>query len=222
MSDAPAGRLARVREEVDRAAWAAGRDPASVRLVAVGKTFPPAALEALYRAGQRDFGENRVQEAAAAVRTFRWVHSVESLSLAHRLERLAADAGRTIEALVQVDLAGEASKFGVAPAELDPLLAAARAFRFVKVRGLMLLPPYDPDPEKTRPHFRRLREIAAALESRGLLGFSGPVDLSMGMSHDFAVAVQEGATLIRLGTALFGGRPAGGPAAPAGEGAQAE
>ena len=227
-----ADRLRRVRDAVDRAATAAGRETSAVRLVAVGKTFPADALEAVYRAGARDFGENRVQEAdnkaphlpedvrwhlvghlqankaARAVELFSTIHSVDSLKIAQRLERLASDAGRTIEALVQVDLAGEETKFGVAEAELPALLAGAADFRHVTITGLMLLPPYDPDPEGSRPYFRRLSEISAHMRREGLLGSRSEVELSMGMSHDFPVAIEEGATLVRVGTAIFGPREA--------------
>ncbi len=231
MSESAADRLTRVAEAVRGAARAAGRDPESVRLVAVGKTFPPSAVEELYRAGHRDFGENRVQEAsakapalpddirwhlvghlqankaAAAVRIFSLIHSVDGPKLARRLERLAAEGGRRLEALVQVDLAGEAGKFGLPPDEVAGLLGEAREYRNLVLRGLMVLPPYLPDPEAVRPYFRRLRELAEALEARGLLGREGKVALSMGMSHDFRVAIEEGATLVRVGTAIFGERP---------------
>jgi pyridoxal phosphate enzyme (YggS family) len=231
---APAEGLARVREALDAAAHRAGRDPSTVRLVAVGKTFPPEVLEAAYRAGQRDFGENRVQEAAdkatrlpgdirwhlvghlqsnkaaQALQIFSEIHSLDGLKLARRLERLAGQADRTCRGLVQVDLAGEETKFGLAPEDLKPLLEEAAGFRHLQITGLMALPPYFADPEEVRPYFRRLRDLAADMEIRGLLGRHGPVELSMGMSHDFAVAVEEGATLVRLGTAIFGRRGPGG------------
>ena len=231
MSDGAAERLGRVREAIARAADAAGRDPDSIRLVAVGKRFPAAAIEAVYRAGQRDFGENRVQEAeekvpalpadirwhlvghlqanktAKAIPLFSLIHSVDSAKLARRLERQAGEAGRSLEALVQVDLAGEATKSGLPPAELPELLAEAREFRHLALRGLMILPPFHPDPQEVRPYFRSLRELSEDLQGRGLLGATGEVALSMGMSHDFPVAVEEGATLVRVGTSIFGERP---------------
>jgi pyridoxal phosphate enzyme (YggS family) len=230
----PAEGLARVREALDEAARRAGRDPSTVRLVAVGKTFAPEVLQAAYDAGQRDFGENRVQEAAdkaarlpedirwhlvghlqsnkaaQALGIFSEIHSVDSLKLARRLERLAGEAGRTCRGLVQVDLAGEETKFGLVPEDLPPLLEEAAGFRHLQMTGLMALPPYFDDPEDVRPYFRRLRELAEGMEAQGLLGRHGPLELSMGMSHDFPVAVEEGATLVRLGTMIFGHRGPGG------------
>ncbi len=138
------------------------------------------------------------------------IHSVDTARLARRLERLAAEQGKICRALIQVDLAGEKAKFGLRPEELTSLLQEASSYRYLQVTGLMILPPYTPDPEGARPYYRRLRELALRAQERGLLGNRGPVELSMGMSHDYLVAVQEGATLVRVGTALFGPRqPAG-------------
>ena len=229
MNDA-AARLAGVRDAVAAAVREAGRDPDSVRLVAVGKTFPAETLQAVHDAGQRIFGENRVQEAVgkvsalpddvdwhlighlqankagAAVRLFSTIHSVDSARLGRRLDRLAGEAGRALRGLVQVDLAQEPSKYGMPVEEVEPFLEGAREFRGMSMRGLMILPPHQPDPEGTRPWFRQLREMGEDLVRRGLLGRDGPLELSMGMSHDFPVAIQEGATLIRVGTAIFGER----------------
>jgi len=230
----PAERLALVREQLDAAAVQAGREPRDVRLLAVGKTFAPEVLQHFYLAGQRDFGENRVQEAeekveqlpatirwhlighlqankaALALRLFSMIHSVDTPKLAHRLERLAGEQGKTCRALIQVDLAGEEAKFGLPPQELTSLLEHALSYRYLQVTGLMVLPPYSADPEGARPYYRRLRELALRAQERGLLGNHGPVELSMGMSHDYLVAAQEGATMVRVGTALFGPRePAG-------------
>ncbi len=230
-------RLEAVRAALRGAAERAGRNLEDVRLVAVGKTFPAESLRPVYDAGQRDFGENRVPEAAQktpqlpddicwhlighlqsnkaaeAVRVFDVIHSVDSLKLALRLERLAGEQGRRPQALLQVDLAGEQQKFGIEPDDLPGILEAAAGFRHLPVVGLMVLPPYAPDPENVRPFYRRLRQLAESMESRGLLGKQGPVQLSMGMSNDFEVAVEEGATLVRVGTALFGPRKtAGAPA----------
>lgn len=233
----PAWRLALVREQVDAAAVKVGREPREVRLVAVGKTFPAEVLAQFYRAGQRDFGENRVQEAAEKVdrlpATIRWhlighlqtnkaaqalrmfstIHSVDTPKLARRLERLAGEQGKTCRALIQVDLAGEDAKFGLLPEELTALLEEAGDYRYLQVTGLMVLPPYTSDPESARPYYRRLRELARRAQGRGLLGNRGPVELSMGMSNDYLVAVEEGATLVRVGTALFGPRQPAGAAA---------
>jgi pyridoxal phosphate enzyme (YggS family) len=222
-----------VRARLESAARAAGRDPAGITLIAVSKTFPVEAVLAAHEAGQLDFGENRVQEALQKLETtsstkirwhlighlqsnkakkaaasFPWIHSVDRLDLLRRLDRAAAEAGTAPDLLVQADLAGEDSKFGAAEAAVAAMVrepvAAAR------IRGLMLLPPYAENPEDVRPWFRRL----AALRDRLLQDGVSPdrlQELSMGMSHDFEVAVQEGSTMVRVGTAIFGERrPAAG------------
>jgi hypothetical protein len=216
-----------------RAAARARRPAADVTLVAVSKTFPAEAVRAAFGAGLRDFGENRVQEAegkAAALgdlrqQGLRWhlvghlqankarkavpifdrVHSVDGAELGQRLGRLAAEQGRTLPVLIEVDLAGEATKFGLPETQLFPTLEALRGATGLRIDGLMVIPPYDADPERVRPFFRRLRELRDRAVSAGLLAGS---ELSMGMSHDFEVAIEEGATLVRVGTALFGERPA--------------
>jgi pyridoxal phosphate enzyme (YggS family) len=147
------------------------------------------------------------------LRLFSMIHSVDTAKLARRLERLAGEQGKTCRALIQVDLAGEEAKFGLRPEELTSLLEEAGSYRHLQVTGLMVLPPYTPDPEGARPYYRRLRELALRAQERGLLGNRGPVELSMGMSHDYLVAAQEGATLVRVGTALFGPRQPTGAAA---------
>ena len=226
-------RIAGVRDRIERAARRAGRDPAAVRLIAVSKTRPPEAIEAAAAAGIGDFGENRVQEAAAklprvtatitphlighlqknkaraAVRLFPIIHSVDSAKLAARLSRivtggLAPPGGGPLRILLQVDLAREATKFGVPESEASAAAETVAGLPGLDLRGLMLIPPWDSDPEATRPWFARLREMAGAFVGEGLL----PADpeLSMGMSHDFEVAIAEGATMVRVGTALFGPR----------------
>jgi pyridoxal phosphate enzyme (YggS family) len=227
-----AARLAEVRDRMARAAARAGRAPADVRLVAISKTYPPDHVRAAFAAGQIDFGENRVQEALAKVEatgdlplrwhlvghlqsnkarraasTFHAIHSIDSTGLLQAVDRAASEAGTAPEVLLQVDLAGEAAKFGVSPGELAPLLAAAAACRAVRVAGLMLMPPYFDDPEDARPFFRRLRELRDTLIAEGRLAPTA-FHLSMGMSHDLEVAVQEGATIVRVGTAIFGPRQA--------------
>ena len=219
-----------MRERIDRAARAAGRDPDGVRLVAVSKTFPPAAVQAGADAGLADFGENRIQEALgkieraarprvrwhlighlqsnktrAAAAAFDWIHSVDSTKLLRRLDAAAADAATAPNLLIQVDLAGEATKHGAPVGEVRPLLEAALACRAVRVRGLMLLPPWNEDAEATRPYFRRLRELRDELLDAGIAP-AALGELSMGMSHDFEVAIAEGATMVRVGTAIFGRR----------------
>jgi pyridoxal phosphate enzyme (YggS family) len=225
-----AGRLTEVRARIDAAARSAGRDPASIRLVAVSKTFPIEAVRAAYEAGQREFGENRVQEALQKISqsadlSIRWhllghlqmnkarkagpafatVQSVDSVELLQKLDRAAGESGQTPELLIQVDLAGEATKHGAPPAEVPRLLDAAAACRAARVAGLMTLPPAPDAPEDSRPWFRRLRDLRDAWQAAGV---PAPMlrELSMGMSGDFEVAVQEGATLVRVGTAIFGSR----------------
>ncbi len=227
-----ADRVAAVRERITRAALRASRPPESVTLVAVSKTFPAEAVRSAFAAGLRDFGENRVQEAepkiaslsdlAAPVRwhlvghlqtnkarraaaLFDCVHSVDSPDLARRLARAAQETGRTLRALVQVDLAGEETKFGLAEERVLPLLSELRGVAGLRVEGLMLLPPFFEDPQAARPYFGRLRALRDRAAADGLLAGR---ELSMGMSHDLEVAVEEGATLVRVGTAIFGERQA--------------
>ena len=193
-------------------------------LLAVGKRHPPSAIEAMRAAGQRDFGENYLQElrdkarALSAGPPVRWhaigpvqrnkaryaarlahvVHTVSSVALVEELSRRAEAAARRLDVYVQVNLAGEPQKAGVSPEELDGLLAACRTLPALRLQGLMTLPPASPDPEAARPWFRRLRRLAEDHELAGL---------SMGMSVDLEVAVEEGASVVRVGTALFGPRP---------------
>jgi len=222
-------RLADVRARIERAAGRAGRDPAAIRLIAVSKTFSADSVRAAADAGQVDFGENKVQEALEKIdRTsdlpLRWhlvghlqsnkakkagrfdvVHSVDSAPLLSRLDEAALTAGRRLEALVQVDLAGEATKHGAREEDLRAIFDAARGARATRLVGLMLLPPAVDDPDSARPYFRRLREVRERLLAQGIES-SSLDELSMGMSHDFEVAVEEGATLVRVGTAIFGSR----------------
>jgi pyridoxal phosphate enzyme (YggS family) len=225
-----ADRVAAVREQITRAAERAARPPGEVALVAVSKTHPTSAVREAFAAGVRDFGENRVQEAEGKIEAaadlaaagLRWhlvghlqsnkarraavlfdvVQSVDSVDVGRRLGRHAAEAGRTLRALVQVDLAGEETKFGLAEELLLPGLEALRSAPGLAVEGLMLLPPYLEDADAVRPYFRRLRELGEKARRAGLCG----PELSMGMSHDFAAAVEEGATIVRVGTAIFGER----------------
>jgi pyridoxal phosphate enzyme (YggS family) len=224
-----AERVAAVRDRIARAAERASRPPADVTLVAVSKTHPPEALRAAFAAGVRDFGENRVQEAEPKIAATpdlagaRWhlvghlqsnkarraaalfglVQSIDSVEIAERLARAGEEAGRPVRGLVQVDLAGEATKFGLPEAELLPALAALRGLPGLRLEGLMLLPPFLEDPEAVRPFFRRLQALRDRALGEGLLAKG---ELSMGMSHDFEAAVEEGATLVRVGTAIFGER----------------
>jgi PLP dependent protein len=226
-----ADRVAAVRERMARAAARAGRRAEDVTLVAVGKTFPAEAVREAFAAGVRDFGENRVQEAEAkapslldlrsaglrwhlvghlqknkskkAVALFDVIQSLDEVELAHHLEHYGAEQGKTVSALVQVDLAGEATKFGLEEKLVLPALENLRGFKSLRVQGLMVLPPFGDAPESGRPYFRRLRELRDRAAREGLLRGS---ELSMGMSHDFEVAIEEGATLVRVGTAIFGER----------------
>ncbi len=223
-------RLAGVRARIAAAARSVGRDPASVRLVAVSKTFPIDAIREAYAAGQRDFGENRVQEALQKIEAstdleIRWhllghlqtnkarkagpaftmVQSVDSVELLNKLDQAAGEAGANPELLIQVDLAGEATKFGVPPGEVPRLLEAAARCRAARVVGLMTLPPAADAPEDARPWFARLRGLREDWLASGVPA-AMLHELSMGMSGDFEVAVQEGATIVRVGTAIFGSR----------------
>ena len=225
-----AGNLAAIRQRIAAAAAAAGRDPSSVRLLAVSKTFGLDHIRAAFDAGQRDFGENKVQEALQKIEAttelpIRWhlighlqsnkakragsafaaIHSVDSIDLVRRIDAAAQERGARPDLYIQVDLAGETTKFGAPEADLAGIARAAVACRAAVLRGLMLLPPWFDDPEQARPYFRRLRLMRDRLIEDGIDG--GRLgDLSMGMSHDFEVAIQEGATLVRVGTAIFGKR----------------
>ena len=222
-------RLADVRARVERAASRAGRDPASVRLIAISKTFSADYVRAASDAGQIDFGENKVQEAldkidrtadlplrwhlvghlqsnkAKKVGRFDLIHSIDAAVLMTRVDEAASAAGRTIELLVQVDLAGEVTKHGAREEELFGVFEAARRLRACRVIGLMLLPPAVDDPDQARPYFRALLTVRDRLVARGVDG-AMLKELSMGMSHDFEVAIEEGSTMVRVGTAVFGGR----------------
>jgi pyridoxal phosphate enzyme (YggS family) len=232
-----ADRLTEIRARIAAAAQSGGRDPASVRLVAVSKTFPLEDILDAHAAGQRDFGENRVQEGLqkieqalqkvprSADQSIRWhllghlqtnkarkaaaafavIQSVDSVELIQKLDQAAADSRHAPELLIQVDLAGEATKFGTPPAEVPRLFEAAAACRAARVVGLMTLPPIPETPEESRPWFRQLRELRDQWLASGVPA-SMLRELSMGMSGDFEVAVQEGATIVRVGTAIFGSR----------------
>jgi PLP dependent protein len=223
-------RLNEIRARVAEAAHRAGRSPSDVRLIAVSKTFPIEAVRAAYEAGQRDFGENRVQEAlqkmdASADMDIRWhlighlqsnkarkaaervafIHSIDGVDLLRRVDSAATALSRRPQVLVQVDLAAEATKNGAAVATLTAIFDQARQCQAAEVVGLMLLPPLAENPEDARPWFRRLREERDRLFDDGVPA-SMLRELSMGMSHDFEVAIDEGATMVRVGTAIFGQR----------------
>jgi pyridoxal phosphate enzyme (YggS family) len=222
--------LQTVRARIDAAAGRAGRDPASVRLIAVSKTFGAEHVRAAWAAGQRDFGENKVQEALQkigktadiqkrwhlighlqsnkakrAAAPFDCIHSVDSVELVRRLDAAAVEQGACPDVLVQVDLAGEATKFGAPAEDARRTVDAALGAQALTLAGLMILPPWNEDQEQTRPWFVRLRELRDSWVAEGLPAESLR-HLSMGMSHDYEAAVEEGATLVRVGTAIFGAR----------------
>jgi pyridoxal phosphate enzyme (YggS family) len=228
------GNIARVQERMAAAAHRAGRSPAEIELMGVTKQVEPRRIREAYDAGLRLFGENRVQEfaekvnllrdltgarfllighlqtnkAARAAELFAGVDSLNSLRLAEKLNAAAAKLGKKLPVLIEVNLGGEAAKTGLAPdsRELEELLAAAPQLPGLEFRGLMAIPPHTDDPEGARPYFRHLRELRASIAARNLPA-AGTETLSMGMSHDFEVAIEEGSTCVRLGTALFGERP---------------
>ncbi len=219
--------LEQVQQRIRAACERADREANSVTLLAVSKTRPPETIQAAADCGLVFFGENKVQEARAkiplcpgrlrwhfighlqsnkcreAVELFEMIQSVDSLSLAREISKRAEQAARTLPVLLEVNVAGEASKFGYTPEKLRAELKELNALPRLEVRGLMTVPPWTSEPEKARPHFQRLRE----LKREGEQVLSAPLPhLSMGMSGDFEVAIEEGATIIRVGTALFGPR----------------
>ncbi len=226
-------RFEEVREEIAIVARRCGRDQNEITLVAVSKTHPVAVLREAVAAGASDFGENRVQEAESkipalenhgvrwhlighlqankarrAVKLFDVIHTLDSASLANRLDRSCAEEDRNeLPVLIQVDLAGEAAKSGVTPAGINELVEIVNQCSRLRLRGLMTLPPFLEDPERVRPFFSRLRELRDQLQTTGSFG-ERKGELSMGMSHDFQVAIEEGATIVRVGTAIFGERNA--------------
>lgn len=223
-----------VRERIAAAARRVGRNPQEVVLMAVSKTVEPARIEEAYAAGVRVFGENRVQEftekapllaplehaewrlighlqtnkARKAVDLFAGVDSVDSLRLAQKLDQAAEQAGKKLPVVIEMNVGQEETKSGIPldSPELEELLQAAAGFRHLQIRGLMAIPPHTEDPQAARPYFRLLRDLRDRIAERKLPGVAMEV-LSIGMSHDFEVAVEEGSTCVRVGTAIFGGRP---------------
>ncbi|NMB16552.1 MAG: YggS family pyridoxal phosphate-dependent enzyme [Firmicutes bacterium] len=219
--------VARIRDEIAAAAESSGRTAEAITLVAVSKTVEPIRIQAAIEAGIRHLGENRVQEAqekvplihgpvtwhmvghlqrnkaGQAVELFDMIQSVDSKRLAEALSRRALQADRIVDVLVEVNVGGEASKIGISPEETESLIEDIKDLPGISVRGLMTIPPYDPNPEKVRPYFRRMHELFQRLKDKTPTPM---VHLSMGMSSDFAVAIEEGATMVRVGTAIFGAR----------------
>ena len=223
-------RLAEVRGKIADAAGRAGRNAGDVRLIAVSKTHPIEAVRAAAEAGQIDFGENKVQEALQKISqssdtSLRWhlighlqsnkakkaaavvdaIHAIDRVELLMKVDQAAAAAGRSVDVLVQVDLALEETKFGAPEADLPGIAAAAGNCTAARMTGLMLLPPLAENPEDARPWFIRLRGLRDRLRDTGVPA-ERLRELSMGMSHDFQVAIEEGATMVRVGTAIFGER----------------
>ena len=224
-------RLENVRRRIVTAAQRSGRSPEEITLIAISKTHPPETLSAALEIGITDLGENRVQEAEEkivtlgrraarwhlvghlqankarrAVALFDYLHSLDSAELARRLERLCVEEGREeFPVLVQIKLGGEESKTGIDPRELPELLAEIKSCKRLRLIGLMILPPYFENPDCARPFFNTLRDLRDELKLQGHFG-DLPGELSMGMSHDFEIAIEEGATMVRVGTAIFGER----------------
>jgi pyridoxal phosphate enzyme (YggS family) len=216
-----------IQQRIAAACVRAGRDVNDVLLLAVSKTHPPETIRAAVECGQLHFGENKIQEAKAkiplcpgkarwqfighlqsnkvrdAVELFELIQGVDSLNIAREISKRAAQAGKTMPILLEVNVAGEGSKFGYQPEQLRAELNELNALPKIEIHGLMAIPPYTPVPEKARPYFQKLRELK--LQCEQILGAPLP-HLSMGMSGDFEVAIEEGATLVRIGTALFGER----------------
>jgi len=222
--------LRRVLDSIERAAQKAGRSGSSVKLVAVSKTIREEPIRQAVAAGAIALGENKVQEASSkqpllselpvewhligslqknkanrAAEIFDWVESLDDFELASKLDRACERLNKRMRVLLQVNVGREARKSGIAEEAAADFAGHVSAFKHLEVRGLMAIPPYTEDPEESRPHFVRLREIAERIESQRLAGISMK-ELSMGMSHDFMVAIAEGATLVRVGTAIFGPR----------------
>lgn len=214
--------VSEIRSRIERAS---GGRP--VRLIAVSKTFPAERVREAWDAGLTIFGENRIQEAVPkiqflqalaiewhlighlqtnktreAVRHFSWIQSIDSLKILNQVEKEAARQQKKIDALLEINIGGEESKHGFSETDLPAALQVGRALEWCKVRGLMIIPPFSEDPEMVRPYFRKMRELRASLA----VEYPDVVELSMGMSHDFEIAIQEGATMVRIGTALFGER----------------
>ncbi len=227
-----ADNVAEIQERLAASARRAGRDAREVTLMGVSKTFPAETIIEAYAAGIRVFGENRVQEfseksaslnlpeaewhlighlqsnkAAKAAELFHAVDSVDSLRLAERLNSAAQALGKKLRVLIEINIGGEDAKTGLRAdsAELEQLLQATPSLNHLEVQGLMAIPPFAENPEEARPNFRKLRELRDATSKRNLPGVGMEV-LSMGMSHDFEVAIEEGSTCVRVGTAIFGNR----------------
>jgi len=230
MNEALEKRFNEVRKRISRAARNAGRNPSETKLVSVSKTHPVETLRDGLEVGIKAFGENKVQEGVSkvteigrdaaewhlighlqknkvrkAVQSFDVIHTLDSLKLAQRIERIAEEEGKKVSVLVQVDLAGEETKSGIKEEDLPELIEFLKSCRFLKFDGLMIIPPFFSDVEKVRPFFKEMRQLRDKLLAQK--AFANEIgELSMGMSHDFEIAIEEGATIVRVGTAIFGHR----------------
>lgn len=219
-----------ILDKIAAAATACGRSPDEITLLAISKTFPPEAIVGAAEAGLRKFGENRVQEAEEklpslqiaglewhlvghlqsnkakkAAELFDVIHSLDSVKLAERLNRASLEAGKVLSVLLQVDLGQEETKYGADPSLIRKIVESMPQFPALRLNGMMTIPPYFDDPEDARPFFEALRKISERIEME-YPGALGERHLSMGMSHDFEQAIREGATIVRIGTAIFGTR----------------
>ena len=223
--------LEKLRASINDTAQRCHRNPEDIQLVAVSKRFPIAAIEEALQANQVIFGENYIQEAAekkndledriklhfighlqsnkakTSVECCDMIETIDRPKIVRALHKYLESEDKYLDVLVQVNVGGESQKSGVSPQDTEFLLSYMQDYPRLRLHGLMTMPPFTPEPEMARPSFRTLKEIAFAMEAKGLLGKHGRIELSMGMSHDYHVAIQEGATLIRVGTAIFGERP---------------
>lgn len=223
--------LEKLRQSINDIALRSNRSPDEIQLVAVSKRFAVTAMEEALEAGQAVFGENYIQEAAqkkqaladriklhfighlqsnkakTAAENCDMIETIDRPKIVRSLHKHLENANRHLDVLVQVNLGGESQKSGILPRDVESLATFMQDYPRLRLRGLMTMPPFTPDPELTRPYFRTLRALAEQLNTKGLLGNLSRVELSMGMSHDYHVAIEEGATLIRIGTAIFGARP---------------
>ncbi len=223
-------RIQEIRTELATAARRSGRDPAGIKLIAVSKRFPVEAILAARAAGQTVFGENYLQEAAdkrallpddvelhlighlqsnkakAAATLFTMIHTIDRFKIAAALNRYLEEEQRHLNVLVQINVGRDPNKAGVLPEDAEALLDRLATLPNLRVMGLMTMPPYNEDPELSRPCFRELHRLAETFRQLGLFAAGAPPELSMGMSHDYRIAIEEGATMIRIGTAIFGER----------------
>jgi pyridoxal phosphate enzyme (YggS family) len=227
--------LTEIKERIARAALRANRAPGDIKLVAVSKRVPSERVLTAIEIGHTVFGENYVQEALEkipyiktnagrevlfhfigklqsnkakkAAELFDVIETVDSIKLGQILEKHCAALDKSLEVFIQVNIGAEKQKSGIRPQDCEMLLRGLRQCQFLRISGLMTMPPYSADPENVRPFFKQMRQLSEELSAKGLLGQHGPVELSMGISNDFEVAIEEGSTVVRIGTALFGARP---------------